>query len=57
LEIRDPRSTAILWGFTEHLQWAILKANRDKNFDLAMARLVDDTQKLSAQATADDSKK
>lgn len=57
LEIRDPKSNAILWGFTEHLQWAILKGNRDKNFDLAMARIVADTQKLSAQATADDSKK
>jgi hypothetical protein len=57
LEIRDPKSTAILWGFTEHLQWAILKGNRDKNFDLAMARIVAETQKLSAQATADDSRK
>jgi len=57
LEIRDPKSTAILWGFTEHVQWAILRGNRDKNFDLAMARIVADTQKLSAQSTADDSKK
>ena len=57
LEIRDPKSTAILWGFTEHVQWAILRGNRDKNFDLAMTRIVDNTQKLSAQATADDSKK
>jgi hypothetical protein len=57
LEIRDPKSRAILWGFTEHAQWAMLKGNRDKNFDLAMARLVADTQELSAQSTANAAKK
>lgn len=57
LEIRDPKSHAILWGITEHVQWAMLKGNRDKNFDLAMARLVADTQQLSAQSTPDGAKK
>jgi hypothetical protein len=57
LEIRDPKLNAILWGFTEHAPWAMLKGNRDKNFDLAMARIVADAQKLSAQSAADDSKK
>jgi hypothetical protein len=27
LEIRDPKSNALLWGFTEHAQWAILQGN------------------------------
>jgi hypothetical protein len=57
LEIRDPKSHAILWGFTDHVQWAILKGNRDKNFDLALARLVADTQRLSAPSTSDASKR
>jgi hypothetical protein len=31
LVIRDPKTNALLWAFTEHAQWALLKANRDKN--------------------------
>jgi hypothetical protein len=48
LEIRDPKTNALLWGFTEHVQWAILQGNRDKNFDQALTRIVDDVQGLSA---------
>jgi hypothetical protein len=33
LVIRDPKTNAILWGITEHAAWAVLKGNRDKNFD------------------------
>jgi hypothetical protein len=56
LVIRDPKTNAILWGFTEHVAWAILKGNRDKNFDLALARIVSDVQRL-AQQSADGSRK
>ncbi len=42
LEIRDPKTNALLWGFTEHVQWAILQGNRNKNFDQASARIVAD---------------
>jgi hypothetical protein len=59
LVVRDPRTQAVLWGFTEHLQWAILQGNRDKNFDQGMARVVADIKGLAARGTpvADDSKK
>jgi hypothetical protein len=56
LVIRDPKTNAILWGFTEHTAWALLKGNRDKNFDLCMARIVADVQRL-AQQSADASRK
>ncbi len=51
LVIRDPKTNAILWGFTEHASWALLKGNRDKNFDQALARIVADVQRLAQQAT------
>jgi hypothetical protein len=31
LEIRDPKTNALLWGFTEHMEWAILQGNRNRN--------------------------
>ena len=46
LEIREPKTQALLWGFTEHMQWAVLLDNRDKNFDQASARIVTDVRKL-----------
>ena len=46
LVIRDPKTNAILWGVTEHAEWAILQSNRNKNFDKAMAKLVSDLQVL-----------
>ena len=49
LAIRDPKTNAILWGFTEHSAWAMLKGNRDKNFDLCMTRIVADVQRLARQ--------
>lgn len=48
--IRDAKSNALLWTVIEHVQWAILHGNRDKNFDLAMTRLVSDVQGLAARA-------
>ena len=59
LVIRDPKTQAVLWGFTEHMQWAILQGNRDKNFDQGIAKLMLDVRGLAARGTpsADDSKK
>lgn len=53
LTIRDPKTNVLLWGFTEHLQWAILRSNRDKNFDEAMTRILADVQGLAARAQVD----
>ncbi len=52
LAIRDPKSNALLWTFIEHVQWAILQGNRDKNFDLALTRLQNDWQGLIARSAA-----
>ena len=52
LEIRDPKTNALLWAFTEHFQWAILQGNRDRNFDQALARIVSDVQGLGPSADA-----
>lgn len=57
LVIRDPKTNAILWAFSEHADWAILKGNRDRNFDLGMTRIVTDVQRLSAQSDAGEPKK
>ena len=53
LTVRDPRTNVLLWGFREHVQWAILRSNRDKNFDEASARIVADVQGLASRAGAD----
>jgi hypothetical protein len=52
LVIRDPKTNALLWAYTEHAAWAILQGNRDKNFDQALAKIVSDIQGLSASADA-----
>jgi hypothetical protein len=52
LTIRDPKTNVLLWGFTEHAQWALLQGNRDRNFDSALAKIVGDVQALGADATA-----
>jgi hypothetical protein len=52
LEIRDPQTNALLWAFTEHVQWATLQGNRDKNFDQALTRIVSDEQGSSISADA-----
>jgi len=48
LAIRDPKTHALLWGFTEHSQWAILQGNREKNFDSTLARIVADVERLAS---------
>jgi hypothetical protein len=50
LVIRDPKTNAMLWTLIEHVQWAILQGNRDKNFDQAAARIVNDVQGLAARS-------
>jgi hypothetical protein len=52
LEIRDPKTNALLWGFTEHMQWAILQGNLNRNFDQASARIVTDVLALGTRALA-----
>ncbi len=53
LVIMDPKTKIALWAFTEHVESARSQANRDKNFDQAMARIVDDVKNLVGQpATA-----
>jgi len=47
LAIRDPKTNALLWAFTEHVQWAILQGNRDRNFEQSLARIVSDLEELS----------
>jgi len=56
LTIRDPKTNCILWVLIEHVQWAILQGNRDKNFDLAVDRLVNDLQAIARSANEATSK-
>jgi len=50
LVIRDPKTNALLWAVNEHVQWAILQGNRNKNFDQAAARLASAVQDLWTRA-------
>jgi hypothetical protein len=49
LLILDPDTHFTLWAFTQHVQWALLAGNRDKNFDQGMTSLVNDLKKWLAQ--------
>jgi hypothetical protein len=49
LVILDPKTHIVLWAFTEHVEWANLQGHRDKNFDQALAKLVDDVKSLATQ--------
>jgi hypothetical protein len=49
LAIRDLKTHILLWTFTEHVQNALLQGHRDKNFDLAMAALVNDIRNVAGQ--------
>jgi hypothetical protein len=53
IEIRDPKTTALLWAFNEHMEWALLKSNRNRNFDQASARLASDVIALAARAASE----
>lgn len=50
LVILDPKTHVTLWGLTEHVQWARLRGNRDKNFDEAMTKIVNDLKSLDARS-------
>ena len=52
LEIRDPKTNALLWAFTEHVRWAILQGKLNRNFDQASARIVTDVLALGTRALA-----
>ena len=58
LLILDPKTHFTLWAFTQHVQWALLAGNRDKNFDQGMTSLVSDLKKLAgaAPSTTDSAK-
>jgi hypothetical protein len=44
--VRDPRTNVLLWGVSEYVQSAILKGNRDKQFDQSMGAIVEDIKAL-----------
>ena len=51
LVILDPKTHVGLWTFIEHIQMPSLTKNRDKKFDQAMANMVADVKKLTAELT------
>jgi hypothetical protein len=52
LTILDPKTHFTLWTFNQHVQWAILAGNRDKNFDQGMADLMSGLKKLTGDPTS-----
>jgi hypothetical protein len=52
LTIIDPVTRVTLWTLTEHVQFAVLQGNRDKNFDQALAALVNDLKNVAGQPAA-----
>ena len=48
LVILDVKTHIVLWGFTQHVEPAILQGNRDKNFDGGMRALVSSLKSLVA---------
>jgi hypothetical protein len=53
LEVRDPKTNALLWAIVEHVDQAIRQGNRDKDFDQALTRLTGDVQVLTAPQPSD----
>ncbi len=52
LVVLDPKTHVILWAFTEYVERAYLKGNRDKNFEQGLAAIVADVKSLAAAAAA-----
>ncbi len=52
LAIRDPKTRTPLWTLTEHVQPSPSQVKRNKNFGLAMAKLVSDVQLLTPPPAA-----
>jgi hypothetical protein len=51
LTVLDPGTRVTLWTFTEHVEFAALQGNRDKNFDQAIAALVNDVRNVAGRLT------
>jgi hypothetical protein len=49
LLILDPKTRFTLWTLIQHINWATLAANRDKDFDQGIANLVSNLKKLATQ--------
>jgi hypothetical protein len=52
LRIVDLKTHVLLWAIGEHVEPAKLQGNRDKNFDQAMASLVNDVKSIAEQPQA-----
>jgi hypothetical protein len=52
LTIWDLKTHVLLWTFIEHVQNALLQGNRDKNYDQAMAAIVNDIRNVAGQPAA-----
>jgi hypothetical protein len=52
LTVRDVKTHQTLWGLTVHAQTAILQANRDKNFEQALARIVAELHRIAGSKQA-----
>jgi len=52
LLILDPKTHFTLWAFTQHINWARLTANRDKDFDRGVADLITNVKKLAGDPPA-----
>ncbi len=46
LDIRDPKTNALLWAFHIHSEFGLGQGNSDRNFDQAVDRLVNDLRIL-----------
>jgi hypothetical protein len=55
--ILDPKTHVVLWAFTEIIEPAIRKATGRKNFDTAMARLMNDVRNLLDQHEPEEGQK
>lgn len=51
LRVVDPKTQVVLWAFYEHADAAVLKANRNRNFDTGLSRIVNDLKQLLSVGT------
>jgi hypothetical protein len=47
LRIRDPKTTVVLWSLKEKISPGVLAKSRDKQFDKALAAIVDQLKQLT----------
>jgi hypothetical protein len=57
LTVVDPGTRVTLWTFTEHVQFALLQGNRDKNFDRALTNLMNNIRNVAGQPATASAKK